>query len=246
MSDKVLRVLIIGQSNASSYTTRSLRKEYRRADTNVLYLTNQNHKYEPFSMKTASKSMDTYYEADKENLQDFGSFYDMVGIIVDYSLYNVAKVANISYGGTTIGEWATEQRFEDRLQYAKDSLDAGSEFDLCLMEIGESDAVEGNSKQEYIDNFNDFMANRYNPKFPNTPLLLNKFTYVFGSGNTKIRSAIDEVCNTHDNIFLGVDGDVLGEKYRRPDNIHFNDKGSEYLIYNMFDTIRYDVKIRGF
>ena len=114
------------------------------------------------------------------------------------------------------------------------------------MEIGESDAGYGHTKQEYIDNFNDFMSNRYNPKFPNTPILLNKFTYYLGNIKSVIRSAIDEVVNTHSNIYLGVDGDVLGRDFRRSDNVHFNDLGSERLLYGMFDKIRYEVKIQGF
>lgn len=163
-------------------------------------------------------------------------------LIIDSTSYTSVDVYNVAVGGTRISEWRasapssayggnqyddfnyTNNKLFERIEFAvlQASLD-NNPFTHVFLAIGESDGLEGTTKQQFKDDVLGFIQDLRNEGIT-SHILLAKTTYVNGSTDSEIRQAVDELVAENNFIYAGPDTDQYGSSFRY-DDIHFNSNG---------------------
>ncbi|MCD0490212.1 hypothetical protein LPB86_18370 [Pedobacter sp. MC2016-14] len=224
-SDKVMIFLSFGQSNAANYGNGTYQCR------NEIY---NFYKGEIFPAK------EPLLGPDGAGCSVWTRVADM---LVDSGLYSKVIIVPIGIGQTSITKWTSGDCRTILDKALEDLKEKNIKLTHIFWDQGETDNVDGTTKQEYKSRLNKlvqiFRSNGFNAPFYSSITSYFPYNNDYPLGiNPKITTAQTEVIEERKDVFPGPNTDSLNLAYYRADAVHFTEKGLDKLAEAWFKKIK--------
>ena len=232
VTQKNLKILVVGQSNAAGFGTTN----YTASNAFVGEWTDGYHRY-PYS--------DPLQWGDHDTAPNTGSIWGRVGDkLMDTGFFSAVGFDVIAVGSSSVFNW-DEQHADSNTpvrgylcaQRLANALDDYT-WDAVIWQQGEQDTVNGTSTANYQTALQHIVDKIRT--VTSAPIFVCLSSYAFGNTSNLVRSAqvATVIAKSASNVWLGFDMDKLipGDK-RRSDNVHLNESGLKICADEWFHVL---------